>query len=87
MRTRVSGSNPYPRNGRGRRHSVFKDVDISRVAEDVGISPSHLSNIMAGRQSMSLEVAIRLAQVWSRVVGRKVMVEDLDNEFRRVYER
>jgi hypothetical protein len=67
----------------GRRSSKWPDVNLTVVAEEVGISPSHLSNIMSGVCKPSWEVGLKLAEVWSRVVKRQVKAEDLEQEFKQ----
>ena len=60
---------------------VWPDINFTEVAEAVQVSHSHLCNIVAGKCRPSIEVAIRLARVWGRIVGRKVTVEGLAKEF------
>ena len=74
---------PRHKDNRGRRNPIWPDIPISRLAEQVGISASHLVNIMAGRSKPSIEVAIALAGHWSRLTGKQVTVEGLSKQFRK----
>lgn len=61
----------------GRRSRLWPHVNFSAVARSVGVSHSHLCNIVAGRQRPSLKVALELAEVWSVILGKRVTAESL----------
>lgn len=42
-----------------------RDLPKQRLAEEVGISPSHLSNIMSGERQITVEHARNLARIFS----------------------
>lgn len=68
-------------HNRGRRHALWPDLHCGEIAKRVGITRSHLSNILSGKSRPSLKVAIALAEVWSELMGRDIRVEDLEKEF------
>lgn len=62
------------------RPSLWPELNLERIADEAGVSVQHLSNVLNGNSGMSLSLALRLAEVWSLLYGRKVRVEDLKQE-------
>lgn len=65
------------RDPRGRRSKLRPDLHMGQLATRIGISPSYLNHIMAGRRVPNLDVAERLA----RELG--VGIEGLNQELEK----
>lgn len=46
---------------RGRRHPIRPDLNMARIAIQIGCSASHLSDILSGRRRVTPEMAPKLA--------------------------
>jgi transcriptional regulator with XRE-family HTH domain len=56
--------------GEFRAEIARKDTNQTKVAKMSGITPSHLSNLLHGRSSITLDEAAHLAQILELDLGR-----------------
>lgn len=47
---------------RGRRHPIRPDLNLQGVADQVGCSPSHLSDLLSGRRRVTPKMLPKLAR-------------------------
>ena len=50
------------KRGKGRKGLLRPDLHLTRIAKDLGVSTSHISQILRGRKRPSFDLAFRLAE-------------------------